>query len=141
MLPTRLAAAGEPDIVKKVKKGYEANGKTWKVHLDGHDFLPYFRGEARKGPREEIFFGQGGELNAVRWNDRRRALSPETDKLKTGEYVWEPERAREGPLLIVASTPGFQILVAQRQALCNSRMKLHRPMPLLRWLSSLSFGC
>ena len=35
-----------------------------------HDFLPYFKGEAKKGPREEIYyFGQGGELNAIRWND------------------------------------------------------------------------
>ena len=50
--------------------GYTANGKTWKVHLDGYNFLPFFKGEAKKGPREEIFyFGQGGELNAVRWND------------------------------------------------------------------------
>jgi arylsulfatase len=69
-LPTLLAAAGEPDIIEKIKKGYQANGKTWKVHLDGYNFLPYFRGEAKKGPREEIYyFGQGGELNAVRWND------------------------------------------------------------------------
>lgn len=30
-------------------------------------------------------------------------VSPETVKLKTGEYVWEPERAPDGPLLIVAS--------------------------------------
>ena len=30
-------------------------------------------------------------------------VPPETEKLKTGEYVWEPERAPEGPLLIVAS--------------------------------------
>jgi arylsulfatase A-like enzyme len=69
-LPTFLAAAGVPDIVDKVKQGYTANGKTWKAHLDGYNFLPYFRGETKKGPREEIFyFGQGGELNAVRWND------------------------------------------------------------------------
>src|SRR5437764_14866900 len=31
-------------------------------------------------------------------------VSPETVKLKTGEYVWETERAPEGPVLIVAST-------------------------------------
>jgi len=31
-------------------------------------------------------------------------VSPETGTLKPGEYVWEPERAPEGPLLIVAST-------------------------------------
>src|SRR5881296_1993101 len=31
-------------------------------------------------------------------------VSPDTLTLKPGEYVWEPERAPEGPLLIVAST-------------------------------------
>jgi len=30
-------------------------------------------------------------------------VSPDTVTLKLGEYVWEPERAPEGPLLIVAS--------------------------------------
>jgi arylsulfatase len=69
-MPTLLAAAGEPDIVGKLKQGYQAGGKTFKVHPDGYNFLPYFKGEAKKGPREEIYyFGQGGELNAIRWND------------------------------------------------------------------------
>jgi arylsulfatase len=36
-IPTFCALAGEPDILGKCKKGYEANGKTYKVHLDGHD--------------------------------------------------------------------------------------------------------
>jgi hypothetical protein len=65
-----LAAAGEPNIVAKLKQGYQTNGKTFKIHPDGYNFLPYFKGETQKGPREEIYyFGQGGELNAVRWND------------------------------------------------------------------------
>ena len=69
-IPTLVAAAGEPGVAEKLKKGYKANGKDWKVHLDGYDFGPYFKGEAKKGPREEIYyFGQGGELNAVRWQD------------------------------------------------------------------------
>jgi arylsulfatase len=69
-MPTLLAAAGEPNIVEKARTGYTAGGKTFKVHLDGYNFLPYFKGEAKKGPREEIYyFGAGGELNAIRWND------------------------------------------------------------------------
>jgi hypothetical protein len=69
-MPTLLAAAGEPDIVNKLEKGYHANGRDFKVHPDGYNFLPYFKGETKKAPREEIlYFGQGGELNAVRWND------------------------------------------------------------------------
>src|SRR5262245_64870037 len=30
-------------------------------------------------------------------------VSPDTVTLKPGQYVWEPERAPEGPLLVVAS--------------------------------------
>ncbi|MBI2740473.1 MAG: arylsulfatase [Rhodospirillales bacterium] len=68
--PTLCAAAGEPDIVGKMKAGYQANGKTFKVHLDGYNFLPYFKGEAKKGPRDVMYyFDQGGNLNAIRWND------------------------------------------------------------------------
>lgn len=36
-LPTFCALAGEPDIIGKCLKGYNANGHTYKVHLDGHD--------------------------------------------------------------------------------------------------------
>lgn len=69
-IPTLMAAAGEPDIVDKLKQGYTANGKDWRVHLDGYNFLPRFKGEAEKGPREQIFyFSADGELNALRWND------------------------------------------------------------------------
>jgi arylsulfatase A-like enzyme len=69
-MPTLLAAAGEPNVKEKLLKGYQANGRTFKVHSDGYNFLPYFKGEVKKGPREEIlYFTQGGELNAVRWND------------------------------------------------------------------------
>jgi arylsulfatase len=68
--PTLAAAAGEPDIVEKMKKGYQAGSKTFKVHLDGYNFLPFFKGEAKQAPRDHIYyFDQGGNLNAVRWND------------------------------------------------------------------------
>ena len=69
-MPTLLAAAGEPDLVEKVKNGFEANGKTWRVHLDGYNFLPFFKGEVEESPRKSIiYFSQGGELNAVRYEN------------------------------------------------------------------------
>jgi arylsulfatase len=68
--PTLCAAAGEPDIKAKMAKGYSANGKNFKVHLDGYNFMPYFQGREKQGPRDTImYFDQGGNLNAVRWND------------------------------------------------------------------------
>ncbi len=43
-LPTFAAAAGEPDIVAKVAKGYPAGNKTFKVHLDGIQPHSVFQG-------------------------------------------------------------------------------------------------
>ena len=70
-LPTFLAAAGDPDIKEKLKKGgVEAIGRTYKVHLDGYNFLPHLTGETKEGPRKEIFyFADTGELTALRYND------------------------------------------------------------------------
>jgi arylsulfatase A-like enzyme len=87
-MPTLLAAAGVPDVVEKLKAGYQANGKTWKVHPDGYNFLPYFKGEVKKAPREEIlYFGQGGELNAVRWNDWKVNFAGVNGNIATGQRV------------------------------------------------------
>lgn len=68
--PTFSAAAGAPDIKEQMAKGMKANGRDFKVHLDGYNFLPYLQGKADKGPRDSImYFDQGGNLNAIRWND------------------------------------------------------------------------
>jgi arylsulfatase A-like enzyme len=84
-MPTLLAAAGVPDIKDKLAQGYEANGKTFKVHADGYNFLPYFKGETKKGPREEIlYFGQGGEFNAIRWNDWKANFAGVDGNIITG---------------------------------------------------------
>ncbi|OKO74566.1 arylsulfatase [Bradyrhizobium sp. AS23.2] len=69
--PTLCAAAGVPDIKEKMKTGFSgAGGKNFKVHLDGYNFMPFFKGEATTPPRDAIYyFDQGGNLNAIRWND------------------------------------------------------------------------
>jgi len=70
-LPTFLAAAGESDIKGKLKQGgVEANGRTYKVHLDGYDILPLLTGATDKSPRKEIFyFSDDGDLTALRYAD------------------------------------------------------------------------
>jgi hypothetical protein len=51
-------------------KGTKPNGKPFKAHLDGYNFLPFFKDDTKECPREEYFYsGMGGELNAIRWND------------------------------------------------------------------------
>jgi arylsulfatase A-like enzyme len=67
MIPTFAAAAGEPDLVEKVKKGYSADGKTFKVHLDGFNLIPFLKGEVEKSPREGfLYWSDDGELLAIR---------------------------------------------------------------------------
>ncbi|MGY4480537.1 arylsulfatase [Bradyrhizobium sp. USDA 3364] len=84
--PTLLAAAGVPDIKEKMKTGFAgANGKTFKVHLDGYNFLPYFKGEEKQGPRDAIYyFDQGGNLNAIRWNDWKLSFATTKGNIATG---------------------------------------------------------
>ncbi|MFT6052897.1 MAG: hypothetical protein ACI9B9_002553 [Halioglobus sp.] len=68
-LPTFLAAAGEPNIATKLKKGHRAGDATYKVHLDGFDQTDLLAGKG-PGKRENIYyFDDNANFNAFRWND------------------------------------------------------------------------
>ncbi len=80
-VPTLVAAAGDPDIKAKLLQGYDAGGKSFKVHLDGYDQRDML---AAKGPdkrREFFYWTDDGNLAGLRfdqykwcsWNSRRTA--------------------------------------------------------------------
>ncbi len=67
-VPTLMAAVGDPDIKKKLKKGHQAAGKKFKVHLDGYNFLPHITGKEKQGPRKAFFyFNDDSQLVALRY--------------------------------------------------------------------------
>jgi len=69
-MPTLLAAVGDPDVKEKLRKGYKAGKRKYKVHLDGYNFLPYLTGKEKQAPRDEIFyFSDDGDLTALRYRD------------------------------------------------------------------------
>jgi arylsulfatase len=69
-LPTFVAAAGENDIIEKLKSGYSSIGRNYKVHLDGYNFLPFLTDKTDEAPRKEIFyFSDDGDLTALRYED------------------------------------------------------------------------
>lgn len=69
-LPTFADIAGDDKVKDKMLKGYTANGKTYKIHLDGYDFRSYLEGKVKEGPRKEIFyFSDDGDLTALRYAD------------------------------------------------------------------------
>jgi arylsulfatase A-like enzyme len=85
-LPTLLAAAGDSDVKEKLLKGYKVGDKTFKNHLDGYNFLPFFKGEATAGPRHEFFyFSDNADLMALRYNDWKIAFKTIKGNLFTGK--------------------------------------------------------
>ncbi len=70
MLPTLLAAAGDPDISKKLLTGYKVGSKTFRVHIDGFNLLPYLTGQVKESPRGAFFYvSDDGGIMAVRVDD------------------------------------------------------------------------
>jgi arylsulfatase len=69
-LPTFLAIAGEPDVIEKLKKGYQAIGRTYKNHIDGYNLLPYLTGQNDKSPRNFFFyFSDDGDVLGLRYDN------------------------------------------------------------------------
>ena len=69
-VPTLMAAVGEKEIKQQLKEGLSTGDKTFKVHLDGYNFLPFLTGKAAQGPRREFFyFSDDGLLTGARVGD------------------------------------------------------------------------
>ena len=74
-LPTILAAAGEPEVKEKLLEGHTVGDKTFNVHIDGFNMLPYFTGETDEGPRSTMFYvSDDGEIMAIRHKDWKVVL-------------------------------------------------------------------
>jgi len=69
-LPTFVAAAGEPDVVEKLKSGHTIGDTTYKVPIDGYNLLPYLTGEVDKSPRQGfVYFSDDGDVLAIRFDN------------------------------------------------------------------------
>jgi arylsulfatase len=89
MLPTLLAAAGEPNINKKLLDGYKVGDKTFKVHIDGVNVLSYLTGEAKESPRRSFFYvSDDGGIMAVRTGDWKLVF--EEQRAQSTEVWSEP---------------------------------------------------
>jgi arylsulfatase len=96
MLPTLAAAAGEPDVVEKLKKGYKSGNKTFKVHIDGYNLLPFLKGEVKENPRKGfLYWSDDGDLMALRVGNWKCEFMQQRAK---GLDVWkEPLVASRAP--------------------------------------------
>ena len=97
--PTILALAGDPDIGEKLKKGLKVGDKTFKVHLDGYNLLPYLTGKAAKSPREGfIYFTDEGDVAAIRYDNWKLMFLEQ--KVQGTLRIWqEPFTELRAPLI------------------------------------------
>ncbi len=86
-IPTFAAAAGEPQIVDKLRKGHKLGDRTFKVHLDGSNLLPFFKGEVKESPRKGfLYWSDDGDLLAIRVENWKMVFK---EQEHTGLEVWQ----------------------------------------------------
>ncbi|HVU26650.1 MAG TPA: arylsulfatase [Verrucomicrobiae bacterium] len=94
-IPTFAAAAGDPNLVEEVAKGYTIGDKTFKVHLDGYNLLPYFQGTVTNSPRKEfLYWSDDGDLFAIRVFDWKVSFLEQNGKVSTPDNplgVWQSQ--------------------------------------------------
>lgn len=95
-IPTFAAANGEPGLVEKVKAGYRIGDKTFKVHLDGVNLMPFLSGKEASSPRKGfIYWSDDGECIAMRMGKYKIVFSEQRAK---GVEAWrEPFAAMRLP--------------------------------------------
>ncbi len=97
MLPTLLAAAGDPTVKEDLLKGREVGGKTFKVHLDGYNLMPVLKGEGGWPRKEFIYWTDDGSVAALRYNNLKVTFLKQNAE---GLRVWQqPFEVLRAPLL------------------------------------------
>jgi arylsulfatase len=87
MMPTLLTAAGDTKVKEDLLKGRKIGDMTYKVHLDGYNLLPFFKGEVKQSPRREfIYWTDGGSVAALRYDDWKLTFLRQN---AIGIKVWE----------------------------------------------------
>jgi arylsulfatase A-like enzyme len=87
MLPTLLSAAGDKTVKQDLLKGRKAGNRSYKVHLDGYDLLPSFKGETKEWPRREfIYWTDDGSVAALRYDNWKLTFMKQEAE---GLEVWQ----------------------------------------------------
>ncbi len=106
-VPTFVSAAGEPRLTEKLLAGYDAAGKSFKVHLDGYDQRELLAGAKESKRKEYYYWTDDGNLAALRY-DRWKMLFLE--QRAEGLNVWQdPLVALRFPKLTDLRADPFEI--------------------------------
>ena len=95
--PTLLAAAGDTDVKERLLTGWETGGRTYKVHLDGFDQLPFLTGQQPASARKDFFyFNDDGQLVGMRYENWKSVFCEQ--RVEGTLAIWrEPFVCLRGP--------------------------------------------
>ena len=97
MLPTLVAAAGNPDATGQLLKGADVGGRNYKVHIDGYNLLPAFKGESAWPRHEFIYWTDDGSVAALRYDNWKLTFLKQNAH---GMHVWlQPFEELRAPML------------------------------------------
>ncbi len=86
MLPTLLAAAGDPNVKADLLKGKRVGGRNYKVHLDAYNLMPALQGKAEWPRKEFLYWTDDGNVAALRYNNWKITFLRQNAH---GMHVWE----------------------------------------------------
>ena len=86
MLPTLLAAAGDPDVKERLLQGAKVGAKTFKVHLDGYNLTDALAGKSPSPRHEFFYFNDDGSLVGLRYDQWKIVFAEQREH---GLNVWE----------------------------------------------------
>jgi arylsulfatase A-like enzyme len=97
--PTLLAAAGDTEVKDRLLQGWKVGDRTYKVHLDGYNQLPYLTGQQDHSARRGfVYFDDDGHVVALRV-DNWKFVFCEQKTPGTLDIWGEPLTCRRLPLL------------------------------------------
>jgi arylsulfatase len=86
MLPTLLAAAGDPEVKQKLMKGMKVGTATFKVHLDGYNLTDALAGNSPSPRHEFFYFNDDGSLVGLRYDQWKIVFA---EQRAHGFDVWQ----------------------------------------------------
>ena len=139
LVPTFAAAGGDPDVVEKCLKGSQFGNETFKVHLDGYNLMPFFKGEVKEAPRNEfVYWNDDGQLVAIRYNEWK-AVFLEQNHQRLGVWMGGFEELRLPKLFNLRSDPferGDQSILYDQWVAERAFVQVPLQAFAAKWLSS-----
>jgi arylsulfatase A-like enzyme len=107
MMPTLLAATGDTTAKEDLLKGRKVGDMTYKVHLDGYNLVPAFKGEGEWPRKEFIYWTDDGSVAAIRYGNWKATFLKQNAH---GMHVWlQPFEELRAPTLVNLRMDPFEL--------------------------------